>query len=143
MMPLRRRCSSPRLPDPRRANQHRAEGQSSLAERGQISVLLTRDSAVFEAPMPNVDAIATTLTTPTRQTLWRCARGAEIWGFVGLSGQVSASGLGLTGPCRSRRRGAKVLIQTVASGTGWLGRPGGDTPPGLIWGTHRSRRDGS
>ena len=31
--------------------------------------------------------------------LWRCARGAEIWGLFGLSGQVSASGLGLTGPC--------------------------------------------
>jgi hypothetical protein len=31
-------------------------------------------------------------------------------GVFGLWGQVRASGLGLTGPCLSRRRGAKVLI---------------------------------
>jgi len=28
-------------------------------------------------------------------------------------------------------------------GDGLVGPPGGDTPPGLIWGTPRSRRDGS
>src|SRR5258705_13934687 len=62
---------------------------------------------------------------------WRCARRAEIWGLFGLSGQVRASGLGLTGPCRSRRWGAKVLIQTLASVTGlvWTRR---DTRPELV-----------
>jgi hypothetical protein len=62
---------------------------------------------------------------------------AGCWGFFGLSGQMSATGLGLTGPCRSRRWGAKVLIQTVASVRVWYGTEG-DTPPGLIGGTHRS-----
>ena len=77
-------------------------GQSFLAKRVRFQLLLIRISAVFEAPMPSVDAIAITPTTPTRQTPWRSARGAGIWRFFGLSGRVRTSGLGLTGPCRSR-----------------------------------------
>src|SRR3954468_22529192 len=59
------------------------------------------------------------------------------WGFFGLLGRVRASGLGLTGPCRSRHRGAKVLIQTVASVTR-LVWPRRDTRPELVLGAHRS-----
>ena len=77
-------------------------GQSFLAKGVRFQLLLIRISAVFEAPMPSVDAIAIPPTTPTRQTPWRSARVAGIRRFFGLSGRVRTSGLGLTGPCRSR-----------------------------------------
>jgi hypothetical protein len=51
------------------------------------------------------------------------ARGAGIWGFVGLSGQVSASGLGLTGPCRSWRRGCEGTHTDGRVGDGLVGPP--------------------
>ena len=68
-------------------------------------------------------------STPSRYVYTSTGQALGI--FFGLWGQVRAPGLGLTGPCRSRRRGAKVLIQAVAPVTG-LVWPRRDTRPELV-----------